>query len=244
LEATESTDGDTVLIDTVDAPSRSKHYAKAVTTQNASLAGGDNFPCDASFVNVFMEESVAVKILNPVGFRTLSSDVTNVAVIAREGVPVDKQIYAGLRPMEEKHVWWLVNPSSRNLRTLQRYSVDGVVPTGVQVDRGCAEKGLRISLIAAFKDSDGIIKELPLTRCIEIWGHVPFEAKSRTHQQPATTKHTPIRGEISTTVVASSSSGVVPTTRLLAVLRSIHIINSSTGSVQKQQQKSTKQSWK
>lgn len=174
LEATASTDGNTVIIDSVDAPSRSKHYARAVTSQNTAL--DEDFPSDASFMNGFMEESVAVKILNPVGFRILSTDVTNCAVVAKEGAIVDKEIYDGMRPMEEKHVWWLINPSSRNLRTLQRYTPDGATPAGVQVDRGCASKGLRISLVAAFKDTDGNIKELPLTRCIEIWGHIPFES--------------------------------------------------------------------
>jgi hypothetical protein len=175
LEATESTDGNKVIIDNIDAPSRSKHYAKAVTTKNGNY--DDDLRSDASFMNGFMEESVAVKILNPVGFRILASDVTDSAVVARQGAPVEKEVYAGARPMEERHVWWLINPSSRNLRTLQRYTADGsTVPAGVQVDRGCAEKGLRISLIASFKDVDGVIKELPLNRCIEIWGHVPFEA--------------------------------------------------------------------
>jgi hypothetical protein len=55
--------------------------------------------------------------------------------------------------------------------------VDTVAPRGVEVDRGSAEKGLRISLVAAYKDpATNKLRELPLTRCIEIWGHVPFDA--------------------------------------------------------------------
>ena len=81
--------------------------------------------------------------------------------------------------MEEKHVWWLVNPNSRNLRTLQRYSgkdTNGAA-RGVQVDRGSPDKGLRLSLIAAYIDPrTDLLRELTLTRCIEIWGHVPFSA--------------------------------------------------------------------
>jgi hypothetical protein len=175
LEATASTDGNKVIIDNIDAPSRSKHYAKAVTNKNGNV--DEELRSDASFMNGFMEESVAVKILNPVGYRILAPDVTNTAVVAREGAPVEREVYTGVRPMEERHVWWLINPSSRNLRTLQRYTADGsTIPSGVQVDRGSLERGLRISLIASYKDVDGVIKELPLTRCIEIWGHVPFEA--------------------------------------------------------------------
>lgn len=164
---------DMVLIDAQDAPSRSKHLADAVTAQRK----GRDFPSDASFTDGFMEETVAIKILNPVGFRTLATDVTATAVVAREGAPMSADCAFGKAPMEEKHVWWLVNPSSRNLRTLQRYSVDTAAPRGVEVDRGSADRGLRISLIAAFKDPiSKKLRELPLTRCIEIWGHVPFEA--------------------------------------------------------------------
>lgn len=164
---------DAVIVDNIDGPSRSKHMAKAAQETNKN----NEFPTDASFTDGFMEETVAIKILNPVGFRTLSADVTNSAVVARQGAPLSEDCVSGKSPMEEKHVWWLINPSSRNLRTLQRYSVDTQAPRGVEVDRGSPEKGLRISLIAAYKDPrTKKLKELPLTRCIEIWGHVPFEA--------------------------------------------------------------------
>jgi hypothetical protein len=175
---------DMVLIDTQDGPSRSKHLAKAVTAQTKKA----DFPSDASFTNDFMEETVAIKILNPVGFRTLAVEVTDTAVVAREGAPLSADFISGKTPMEEKHVWWLINPSSRNLRTLQRYSVDAVAPRGVEVDRGSAGKGLRISLIAAYKDPmTKKLRELPLTRCIEIWGHVPFEASDAEFQEVMST---------------------------------------------------------
>jgi hypothetical protein len=150
---------DTVLIDKVDAPSRSKHYARAATNYHVETENDD-----ASFTNM-MEETVAIKILNPVGFRALSTEVTNSAVVVRSGDPLHEGDI-----MEERHVWWLVHPNSRNLRTLQRS------PIRVEIDRGSPEKGLRISLIAAYQSRTGELKELPLTRCIEIWGHVPFGA--------------------------------------------------------------------
>ena len=168
-----------ILIDEQDAPSRSKHLAQAVRAQTDRNHVDGDFPSDASFTNGFMEETVAIKILNPVGFRALAVDVTNTAVVARKGAPYQPINPAtGLKnPMEEKHVWWLINPSSRNLRTLQRYSVHTTsLPRGIEVDRGSPGKGLRISVIAAYQDSaTNQIKELPLTKCIEIWGHVPFE---------------------------------------------------------------------
>ena len=164
-----------VLIDAQDAPSRSKHMARAVVSEHSK--NHHDFPSDASFTGAgFMEETVAIKILNPVGFRTLAPEVTQSAVVAREGA----SLQSSSQPMEEQHVWWLVNPQSRNLRTLQRYTPETATPRGVEVDRGHPDRGLRISLVAAYKDPvDHLLKELPLTRCIEIWGHVPFEASDQ-----------------------------------------------------------------
>jgi hypothetical protein len=159
---------DTIIVDDLDGANRTRNMARAAINQN-------DFET-ASFTNTYLEETVAIKILNPVGFRTLAPDVTNSAVVARKGKACSSDILAGKAPMTEEHVWWLINPSSRNLRTLQRYSIDTQTPRGVEVDRGKPERGLRISLIAAYQDKSGKIKELPLTRCIEIWGHVPFDA--------------------------------------------------------------------
>lgn len=171
IEATNPNDTEVVMIDGIDAPSRSKHYAKAVAF-NAEIS---QHPIQSRL----LEETVAIKILNPVGFRTMDPDICKTAVVVRKGEELEPTVMNGIHPMEEKHVWWLVNPNSRNLRTLQRYRVDrkseGVrIP---RVDRGSAEKGLRISLVAAFLDpKSNQLRELPLTRCIEIWGHIPFSA--------------------------------------------------------------------
>jgi len=165
--ALETTNDNVVIIDEVDAPSRSKHFTKAAA---------DTSVCGESLIGGGMQETVAIKILNPVGFRTLSPSVTATAVVARVGARLESAVVDGSRPMEERHVWWLVNPSSRNLRTLQRYN-SSEASRNVSVDRGSPEKGLRISLVAAYKDpKTNQLKELPLTRCIEIWGHVPFGA--------------------------------------------------------------------
>ena len=160
-----------VIIEDKDAPSRSDNYAKAV-----SMNVDDND--DSSITYGFMEETVAIKVLNPVGFRTLAPETLENAVVARRGAKMEPEVMSGQQPMEERHVWWLINPNSRNLRTLQRYAVpsDPSTPRRVEVDRGTADRGLRISLVAAYRDEQNQLKELPLTRCIEIWGHVPFGA--------------------------------------------------------------------
>ena len=163
IEATADDGVNVVLVDRADAPSRSTAAALAA----------------ASASKWFMEETVAVKILNPVGFRLMAPEQTQGAVVVREGKPMTKEMQMGQQAMQEMHVWWLVNPSSRNLQTLQRYnqkSKDENVKKTRDVDRGTPDKGLRLSLVAAYMDSLGQLKELPLTRCIEVWGHVPFGA--------------------------------------------------------------------
>lgn len=174
--------------DQMDAPSRSEHYAKAAATvlnkpRNASFTDTtvDNttVTTENASVSGLMEETVAIKILNPVGFRLMTSDATQTCVVVREGERMDDEIKLGLKPMQEKHVWWLVHPNSRNLRTLQKDASklrqNKGSSAGYELDRGAPDKGLRLSLLAAYMDpKTNKLKELPLTRCIEIWGHMPF----------------------------------------------------------------------
>uniref|UniRef100_A0A6U2QBP5 non-specific serine/threonine protein kinase n=1 Tax=Leptocylindrus danicus TaxID=163516 RepID=A0A6U2QBP5_9STRA len=115
-------------------------------------------------------EQVAVKILNPVSFRLASPSSLIDVVIVREGIITTDEVLRRRKPMTEKHVWWVVNPNSRNLRTLRSRSSN---LHSKEPDRGSKDKGLRLSLIAAYRDETGL-KELPLNRCIEIWGHAPF----------------------------------------------------------------------
>ncbi|KAG7344994.1 serine/threonine protein kinase-like protein [Nitzschia inconspicua] len=176
IEATMSYDeAGGVMLDGIDAPSRSKHYTKAAAVPMRSRVNSKK-----SLQHGLPDESVAIKILNPVGYRILQADGLKDCVVVKKGAPMDSDVVKGLKPMEEKHVWWLVNPNSRNLRTLQRYNgkdEKSSAPKGLQIDRGSSKKGLRLSLIAAYIDPrSGSLRELTLTRCIEIWGHVPFNA--------------------------------------------------------------------
>mmetsp|Transcript_16516 Transcript_16516/g.23300 ORF Transcript_16516/g.23300 Transcript_16516/m.23300 type:complete len:1039 (+) Transcript_16516:267-3383(+) len=186
IETTDEVQG-SVVLDSVDAPSRSAHAARA-----ASISENDADGTAILSVPNFglLDETVAVKILNPVGFRLLSPDAVGDAIVVKEGIDIEDSVKNGTHPITYKHVWWLINPNSRNLRTLQRYSGSQSMPLEgssnsakvssskrVDVDRGSPEKGLRLSLVAAFMDpKTNTLKELPLTKCIEIWGHVPFSA--------------------------------------------------------------------
>mmetsp|Transcript_9245 Transcript_9245/g.10555 ORF Transcript_9245/g.10555 Transcript_9245/m.10555 type:complete len:988 (-) Transcript_9245:101-3064(-) len=164
-----------VMLDAQDTPSRSKHYTKAAAVP-LKLRANSKKPLQHGL----SDESVAIKILNPVGYRILQNDSLKDCVVVKTGQLMDKDIKNGVKPMQEKHVWWLVNPNSRNLITLQRYNgkdENSTVPKGLQIDRGSTKKGLRLSLIAAYIDPrNEDLRELTLTRCIEIWGHIPFNA--------------------------------------------------------------------
>jgi len=202
-----------VVVDAIDAPSRSRHATKAASMnidqsfriyddsmRNQGNLGTHTYPNEANGL-ALMDETVAIKILNPVGFRLLSPSAAETAVIVKEGDALEEDVKRGIRPMSGKHVWWIVNPNSRNLRALQRkksaFSLDGAngypphrnekdrfskrrsaaSSGGVVVDRGSPERGLRLSLVAAYIDPrTNKLRELPLTRCIEIWGHSPFGA--------------------------------------------------------------------
>ena len=218
----------TPIMDAIDAPSRSNQYARAASLAHESssamsggLAGLDISGRDGAISptfgsrQLFMEETVAVKILNPVGYRLLSADSIRGAVVVQEGEPLSQGVIDGSRPMKEEHVWWLVNPNSRNLRTLQKTG-----PAGDAVDRGSAQRGLRLSLVAAFVDPNtNLLKELPLTRCIEIWGHAPFGASEAEFEammdaierinagQPPTSYSSPPPSRVGTEESATSSGG-------------------------------------
>mmetsp|Transcript_14675 Transcript_14675/g.20949 ORF Transcript_14675/g.20949 Transcript_14675/m.20949 type:complete len:1009 (-) Transcript_14675:87-3113(-) len=152
------------------------------------------------------DETVAIKILNPLGFRLLSPNAANSAVIVKEGKAMEKEVKNGNKPMREEHVWWLVNPSSRNLRSLQKQpgqllvnakngsamgisgqnsiKKNSIVATSDLLDRGAPERGLKLSVVAAYKDeSSDLLVELPLTKCIEIWGHAPFGASEKEFEE-------------------------------------------------------------
>mmetsp|Transcript_30363 Transcript_30363/g.62852 ORF Transcript_30363/g.62852 Transcript_30363/m.62852 type:complete len:1240 (+) Transcript_30363:490-4209(+) len=213
-----------VVVDDPDAPNRSKREARALsrnlpqsteTSQTSSSAklnprqrSGLVEDNDASMMPHLIEdmtETVAIKILNPVGFRLLDPEMLQKAVIVREGtLPVVEA--DGTFKLREENVWWLVNPTSRNLRSLLRKNSSQQQLSGGSsparpgedeaseesslnikrqqsgysqggVDRGTPERGLRLSLVATYVDPrTSTLKELPLPRCVEVWGHPPFAA--------------------------------------------------------------------
>ena len=84
-------------------------------------------------------KNVAVKILNPVGFKLMPNGPLQRCFVARRGSRLVSGASMGL-----EHVWWVVHPNSR-------------------------------AVIAAHQDPrTSQLRELPLPRCIEIWGWDPL----------------------------------------------------------------------
>lgn len=208
-----------VLVDDADAPNRSKREARALSRnapqssfvgalepgrESSSILYEDNDLAMGMTPHLIedMSETVAIKILNPVGFRLLDPEMLHKAVIVREGSLPSVEPDGSFR-LKEEHVWWLVNPNSRNLRSLLRknhiaHSLESSTNRGDDaseesvlkrqtsnfshglgggIDRGSPERGLRLSLVATFVDpKTSSLRELPLPRCVEIWGHPPFGA--------------------------------------------------------------------
>lgn len=120
--------------------------------------------------DLMKNETVAIKILNPVGFRLASGAQCASAIVVREGAEMSIDIKRGAKPMSEKHIWWLINPASRTSKSLK-----SIANNENATAQGTKEQGIKLSLIAAYMDpKKKVLSELPLVRCIEIWGHAPF----------------------------------------------------------------------
>lgn len=89
------------------------------------------------------ERTVAIKVLNPVGFKLLQASQLSKSRTLHKGCPVSIDQYHSKSPMSLDSVWWVMHPVSRQF-------------------------------IAAFEDPHrGQLRELPLPRCVEIWGWNP-----------------------------------------------------------------------
>ena len=105
-------------------------------------------------VEVATERSVAVKILNPLGYKNTIVGQINKCSVAVKGQPLSAEQIHGKRPMQCENVWWLVHPQTK-------------------------------VLFAAYEDPHRMqLRELPLPRCVEIWGLNPLGIDDFDHNQP------------------------------------------------------------
>jgi len=91
------------------------------------------------------ERSVAIKILNPVGFKSLPFLQLSKCVVALKGRHLSQDVASGRVPLGIDHVWWLMHP-----QTKQVYA-------------------------AYEDPHRGQLRELTLPKCIEVWGWTPFD---------------------------------------------------------------------
>ncbi len=90
------------------------------------------------------DKSVAIKILNPLGYKNLSFGNINQYSVALKGSPLSIDQIHGKAVLTIDNVWWLLHPTTK-------------------------------SLFAAFDDPQRKqLRELPLTKCVEIWGMNPL----------------------------------------------------------------------
>ena len=109
--------------------------AAGVVYEASNLKPSSPLGCRSDHTN----KNVAVKILNPVGFKLMPNGALQRCIVARKGSPPVPEA-----PMGRENVWWVVHPNSR-------------------------------AVIAAHQDPrTGQLRELPLPRCIEIWGWDPL----------------------------------------------------------------------
>jgi serine/threonine protein kinase len=91
------------------------------------------------------EKSVAIKILNPLGYKLLPFDqFKNKCVVLMKGTPLSPEQVMNKAPFQAENVWWLLFASTRQV-------------------------------IAAYEDPiRGQLRELTLPKCVEIWGWSPL----------------------------------------------------------------------
>lgn len=89
------------------------------------------------------DKSVALKILNPLGYKCFTSTQVEQSIILRKGVP-----WATKNPISTENIWWLLYPPTKQI-------------------------------FAAFEDQlrPNTLRELPLTKCVELWQWNPLNAE-------------------------------------------------------------------
>lgn len=90
------------------------------------------------------ERQVAIKILNPVGFKLLPANQLCKCDVMRKGLPLTIEQHQGKNPMVADNVWWIYHSLSRQV------------------------------LAAYEDPRSGQLRELTLPKCVEVWGWSPF----------------------------------------------------------------------
>jgi serine/threonine protein kinase len=93
------------------------------------------------------EKSVAIKILNPLGYKNIFTGQISRCQIAVKGRPLTAEQMQGRASLRLDNVWWLIHPISK-------------------------------IIFAAYEDPHRVqLRELPLPKCVEIWGMNPLDVE-------------------------------------------------------------------
>eukprot|EP01031_Cornospumella_fuschlensis_P033721 gene33721-40796_t len=90
------------------------------------------------------DKAVAIKILNPLGYKNIVFGQINQCSVLLKGSPLTPEQMHNKAPMTAENIWWMMHPTSK-------------------------------VIFAAFEDPHRMqLRELPLTKCVEIWGTNPL----------------------------------------------------------------------
>jgi len=94
------------------------------------------------------EKAVAIKILNPLGYKNIITGQINKCAILVRGRPLSTEQMQGRVQLTADNVWWLLHPLTK-------------------------------ILFAAYEDPNRMqLREVPLPKCVEIWGMNPLNVES------------------------------------------------------------------
>lgn len=116
-------------------------------TRGGNSQSHTNLTMSSNSTSSLEEKSVAIKILNPVGYKNLPYSQVTRCVPAWKGKPLSMDQKCGKVRMNEENVWWLVHT-----QTKQIYA-------------------------AYEDPQRGQLRELPLPRAVEVWGFDPFRRR-------------------------------------------------------------------
>ncbi len=69
-------------------------------------------------VHVETEKVVAIKILNPVGYKLMPSTSLKRCMVAVRGNDLEPEVVSSSFPMRPKHIWWMVHSNSKQVFSL------------------------------------------------------------------------------------------------------------------------------
>ena len=99
------------------------------------------------------ELQVAIKILNPLGYKNTIINQLSHCKVAVKGRSLTQDQMNGRTPMNRDNLWWLIHPVTKQV-------------------------------FAAYEDPHRKqLRELPLPKCVEVWGLNPLDIDQRTDQE-------------------------------------------------------------